>query len=478
MINVGMSRKSTTISAMKRSEVLFGLLRLPLDILGVVAALLLSYILRTQNIDLVPWTQLLEPAQTLPSQVEYFDTFVVPGIGIFIVVAMLMGLYALRSTRSAWNEIGRVCFAAFLWLIVVIAWYFLLKKELFYSRILLLHSTVFIALFVVAARTCVVLMQRMCLRWGLGTRSILSIGKQAVPKSVQHVLDSDVRYAYLGHVKTFKQLQESDLKHAVDLVLQTDASPNSDDTLELINHCRSQHIDYAFLPPVFADVPHLLVVEKIGLTPLMRFQPTPLDGWGRVGKRLFDVVCSCLLIMLLSPLLLLVAIAVFVEGGLPIFYLSRRIGQKGQGTIPVIKFRSMVKDADAQKGKFTSRNLRKDGPLFKLKNDPRVTSLGRFLRRWDLDELPQLFNVLLGHMSLVGPRPHLPEEVKKYTQAQRRVFAVKPGITGLAQISGRSDLKFEDEVVLDLRYIEDWSPLLDLWILWRTIFAVLQRKDS
>lgn len=463
---------------MKRSEVIFGLLRLPLDILGAVAALVLSYMLREQNIDLVPWTQLLEPAQTLPSKVEYFHTFVVPSVGIFVLVAALIKLYALRSTRSAWNEVGRVLLAGVLWLVAVIAWYFLIRKQLFYSRILLIHSTLFMVLFVLAGRTVVVLLQRIFLRWGIGARAIVSIGRQAVPKSVQHVLDSDMRYAYLGHVKTYKQLQDIRLKFAVDLVLQTDASPDSEDTLELINYCRSEHIDYAFLPPVFADVPHLLIIEKIGLTPLMRFQPTPLDGWGRVGKRFFDILCSLALILVLLPLMVLIAMGVFVQGGFPIFYISKRIGQKGQGTIPMLKFRSMVRDADALKAKFSTRNIRKDGPLFKIKNDPRVTPFGRFLRRWDLDELPQLFNVLFGHMSLVGPRPHLPEEVKKYTQAQRRVFAVKPGITGLAQISGRSDLKFDDEVVLDLRYIEDWSPLLDLWILWRTAFVVLRRGDS
>lgn len=478
MIGVGMSRKSTTISIMKRSEVIFGLVRLPLDALGVLAALLVSYVLREQNIDLIPWAQLLEPAQTLPARTVYLESFVWPGVAIFIAIATVMGLYALRSTRSAWNEVGRLCVASVLWLIIVIAWYFLIKKQLFYSRILLLHSTFFIAAFVLFGRACVVLLQRMFLQWGIGARFIVSIGKQAVPKSVQYVLESDVRYVYLGHVKTRVALQKIEAKHVVDLVLQTDASPNSNDTMDLINHCRSEHIGYAFLPPVFADVPHLLVVEKIGLTPLMRFQPTPLDGWGRVGKRLFDICVSSCAILLLLPVYLLTAACVFVQSGLPIFYISKRIGQKSQGTIPMVKFRSMVKNADTLKASFVQRNIRKDGPLFKIKNDPRITPVGRFLRRWDIDELPQLFNVLLGHMSLVGPRPHLPEEVKKYTQAQRRVFAVKPGITGLAQVSGRSGLQFQEEVVLDLRYIEDWSLFLDLWILWRTLFVVLQREDG
>jgi lipopolysaccharide/colanic/teichoic acid biosynthesis glycosyltransferase len=121
---------------------------------------------------------------------------------------------------------------------------------------------------------------------------------------------------------------------------------------------------------------------------------------------------------------------------------------------------------------------RNDGPLFKVRNDPRVTPFGHFLRHWSLDELPQLINVLVGEMSLVGPRPHLPEEVDQYSPYERRVFAVKPGITGLAQVTGRSNLKFEEEVKLDLQYVEEWSLFLDLWILWRTVFTVLKRDGA
>ena len=459
---------------MKRSEVLFGLLRLPLDALGVMAALLLSYILREQSIDLVPGIQLLEPAQTLPPKSEYIELFVTPSVGMFILIAAALGLYAMRSTRSAWNEVGRLLIASLLWLVAVVAWYFLIRKQLFYSRILLLHGTFFIAMFVLLGRTCVVLLQRTCLRWGIGVRAIASLGKQKVPRSVQRILEEDVRYQYLGHVSGKKGLEKFEY---IDLVLQTDAMPDSEVTTELINYCRAQHIGYAFLPPVFADVPHLLVIERIGLTPLMRFQPTPLDGWGRVWKRLFDVVGSILLLIILLPVLVLIALSILLESGFPIFYISRRIGERGHCCIPMIKFRSMVKNADSLKSELNKNNQRTDGPLFKMQNDPRVTAVGKFLRRWDLDELPQLLNVFAGHMSLVGPRPHLPEEVDKYTESLRRVFAVRPGMTGFAQISGRSDLRFADEVALDLRYVEEWSLFLDLWILWRTFFVVLERQN-
>lgn len=462
---------------MKRSEVLFGILRVPLDALAVMAALLLSYRLREANIDLIPRVQLLEPATTLPSVDIYFQTFVLPGMILFLCIAGLLRLYSLRSTRSAWSEAGSIMVASALWIVAVIGWYFLVRKQLFYSRVLLLHTTFFISLFVLLSRAAVVLLQRSFLRAGVGVRQVVSLGLQPIASGARDTLLRDIRYRYLGHVPDFASFTALTEGHKLDLVVQTDPSPESDETIALIEYCRSQHIGYAFLPPVFADVPHQLVVERLGLFLMMRFQPTPLDGWGRVWKRTFDMSVSSALLLILSPVFLLIAILIIIDSGWPIFFFSRRVGEKAGCCIPVLKFRSMVKDAEQQKEKLIADNKRSDGPLFKIPNDPRVTRFGHILRRFDLDELPQLVNVFLGQMSLVGPRPHLPSEVNLYSQQQRRVFAVKPGITGLAQISGRSNLRFEEEVRLDLQYIEEWSLFLDLWILWRTFFVVWMHES-
>jgi lipopolysaccharide/colanic/teichoic acid biosynthesis glycosyltransferase len=193
---------------------------------------------------------------------------------------------------------------------------------------------------------------------------------------------------------------------------------------------------------------------------------------------LFDITVSGFFLILLSPLLLVIAIIVVLDSGWPVFYVSKRVGQHGRRMVPTLKFRSMVKHADIMKSELITQNHRTDGPLFKIRNDPRVTRAGAVLRRWSLDELPQLFNVLFGQMSLVGPRPHLPDEVELYKPEERRVFAVKPGITGLAQVSGRSDLPFKEEVRLDLQYIEEWSMRMDVWILWRTLMVVISRKGA
>ncbi|MBP9773901.1 MAG: sugar transferase [Candidatus Peribacteraceae bacterium] len=463
---------------MKRSEILFGLLKLPIDILMVFAGVALAYRLRNAGIDLIPRLDFTSGPPQLPEFSYYLSHFALAVIVLYIVLLAILGLYALRITIGVWKEMGRILLVSLLWLGLIISWYFLVQRQLFFSRLLLLQAVMLVTLFVIAGRSAVVLLQRACLRRGIGIRRVVSFGAQKLPEVLQRTLDKDDRFKYLGHVASLHGLIHEERHRSVDLVLHTDPHPSSLETIQLINHCRNFHIAYSFLPPVFADVPHQLVIGRLGLVPLLSFQPTPLDGWGRVFKRIFDLVVGVMFLITLSPLFLFVAVLIVVLNGFPIFYISRRVGQHGDELVPLIKFRTMQRNADEMKPALKKLSHRTDGPLFKIKDDPRVTKLGKILRRTSIDEMPQLFNVIAGHLSLVGPRPHLQDEVEQYSPHQRRVFAVKPGITGLAQVSGRSDLKFDAEVQLDLRYVEEWSPLFDLWILWRTIFVVLLGKGA
>ncbi len=462
---------------MKRSEILFGVARVPLDALCAAIAFLIAYELRINNVNLLPWVAIKDATSTLPVPAEYFAHFVVPGAVLFVIIASLLKLYSLQLTRSAWSEIGRLMLASLVWIVGVMAWYFLVRQELFYSRLLLVYATGGLLFLTCCARGLMTLLQRELLSLGIGVRTVVTYGKHPPSEPATATLQGDIRYRYLGHVRDMAALQSA-YPNRIDLVLQTDPDPDSEATLALIEHCRSTHVGYGFFPPVFADVPHLLVIERMGLLPTLRFRPTPLDGWGRVLKRACDIIASLLMLLLLSPVLFIIAIIIVIDSGFPVFYISRRTGELGERPVPVMKFRSMVRDAEARLSEVMALNHRTDGPLFKAKHDPRITRVGGCLRRWSLDELPQLFNVLFGHMSLVGPRPHLPEEVARYTSYQRRVFAVRPGMTGLAQVSGRSDLTFDREVALDLQYIEEWSIFLDLWILWRTIVVVASRAAA
>lgn len=462
----------------KYSEILFGVLRVPLDALAALAALLLAYRLREANIDLLPGLQVITQPSNLPEFRYYVQTFVLPWAAVYIGVVAALRLYTLRVTLGPWRELGRTVLASGLWLTLVIAWFFLVQKQLFFSRALLLQATLLLTLFAVACRASMVLLQRACLRRGIGVRTVISLGGRDLPDAIREALRGDVRFRYVGHLMDMEGVHRFEHERHVDLVLHTDPAPSSDDTVHIIDYCRSHHIGYAFLPPVFADAPQQLSMDRLGMVPLLKFEPTPLDGWGRVWKRIADIVGSAALLLLLSPLMVIAAIGIVLTSGFPVFYVSRRVGQHGKRLIPVLKFRTMVRDADAQKATLAALSHRSDGPLFKMHNDPRVTPFGRLLRRWSIDELPQLLNVLAGQLALVGPRPHLPDEVQRYRDSQRRVFAVRPGVTGLAQVSGRSNLRFEDEVRYDMQYIEEWSLFLDVWILWRTVFVVLFGKGA
>ncbi|CAL9662433.1 UDP-glucose:undecaprenyl-phosphate glucose-1-phosphate transferase [Streptomyces sp. enrichment culture] len=224
--------------------------------------------------------------------------------------------------------------------------------------------------------------------------------------------------------------------------------------------------------PVLMEVagPRLHVDAVLGI-PLLRVSMPAFTGGRRAVKGVVDRVGAALLLVLLAPLMVVVALLVLVDSRGGVLYRQRRVG-KGGREFTIVKFRTMVAGADGARAALADRN-EGAGLLFKLRRDPRVTRVGAVLRRYSVDELPQLFNVLTGSMSLVGPRPPLPEESAAYGPDIRRRLLVKPGLTGLWQISGRSDLPWEEAVRLDLRYVEDWSLALDTVILWKTLRAVL-----
>lgn len=220
-----------------------------------------------------------------------------------------------------------------------------------------------------------------------------------------------------------------------------------------------------------------ITVRPVDGLPMMHIEHARISGGRRVVKALFDLTAAAVLTLLFLPLFLLVALVIKLDGGGPVFFRQVRVGRNGE-TFRMVKFRTMHVDAEARLDAVREVGESTGNVLFKLKRDPRVTRSGRLLRRYSLDELPQLFNVLLGEMSLVGPRPPLPAEVEKYPEDMRRRLVVKPGMTGLWQVSGRSDLSWEDSMRLDLQYVENWSLSVDLVILMRTAWVVLRGSGA
>jgi exopolysaccharide biosynthesis polyprenyl glycosylphosphotransferase len=229
--------------------------------------------------------------------------------------------------------------------------------------------------------------------------------------------------------------------------------------------------------PALLDVagPRTTIRPTAGLT-LLHVDHPQLSGFRLVLKGLFDRCAAAAALIMLAPVMAVMAAAIWLHDRGPALFTQIRVGKDGH-VFRIYKFRTMVVDAEQRRTELLVRNDL-DGVLFKLRKDPRITPVGTHLRRWSFDELPQLFNVFLGHMSLVGPRPALPDEAEKYAEHVRRRLVVKPGLTGLWQVNGRSDLSWEESVRLDLRYVENWSFALDMQILWKTISVLLRGSGA
>jgi exopolysaccharide biosynthesis polyprenyl glycosylphosphotransferase len=236
-------------------------------------------------------------------------------------------------------------------------------------------------------------------------------------------------------------------------------------------------VDVVVAPALIEVAGPRLHIRPVAGLPLLHVEKPEFSGGRRVVKALFDRVVATTILIIAAPLMIAIAIAVRLTSPGPALFRQTRVGVQGR-RFSMYKFRSMHVDAEARLAAVRDLNEKSDGLLFKIRHDPRVTPVGRFLRRYSLDELPQLFNVIKGDMSLVGPRPPLPAEVDQYPDDVRRRLLVKPGVTGLWQVSGRSDLSWDESVRLDLRYVENWSLFYDFAILWQTAAAVIRGSGA
>jgi exopolysaccharide biosynthesis polyprenyl glycosylphosphotransferase len=242
---------------------------------------------------------------------------------------------------------------------------------------------------------------------------------------------------------------------------------------KIVSRCEEQGVIVRVRAEMFELQTAKAYVDELEGLPILTIRSGPQDDWRLVAKRLIDALGSLILLVTLAPLFALVALAIKLDSPGPVFFAQERVGLNKR-RFKMLKFRTMANGADKQQGALEALN-EAEGPVFKIKDDPRVTSIGKFLRRFSIDELPQLFNVLKGDMSLVGPRPLPLRDVERIDVAsQKRRFSIKPGVTCLWQVNGRSNIGFEEWVRLDLEYIDRWSLGLDMLILLKTIPAVLK----
>jgi len=472
---------------MKRIELFFLGALVPLDYLALILAALAAYGLRFG-----PFSSYLATSVTIPFP-EFMGSAALFA-AIFVALFAAAGLYAPRIRRRLAGEAPRIALACSTGIAIVIVTIFF-QREYFASRFIVLAAWACAIIFVFVERSIVRLFRYLLARAGVGLTSIAVVGRSSSSEAIEKAYATQYRWTtrIAAHFiswdeETRRQLAGMRERGLIDGILLADPSMAREDVLSIQSFCADHHLIFRYVADLLGTERASIETVMLGSVPVIEVKRTPLEGWGAIAKRCFDIAAAILLIIILSPVLLVVAILVKFTSKGPILYKNERVGEHGK-LFKTLKFRSMFtelstgasfggdKALEIEKKLIAEQSI-KQGPLYKIKNDPRVTSVGRFIRATSLDELPQLVNVLGGSMSLVGPRPHQTREVDKYSPTQKRVLAIKPGITGLAQISGRSDIPFEEEARLDNYYIEHWSLYLDFIILVKTPFAVFSKKGT
>lgn len=472
---------------MKRSEIYFSVVQVPVDFLMIVLAASSAYFLRG-----------LPMFQGYVSQVFNlsFGTYLIFSLQVaplFLIVIALEGLYTMRATRSFSKEMYGVARALTLGLVILIIAVFL-NREWFSSRFVIVASWALAVTYIVVARYIVQRIQKWYLvHRGVGIHRVLLIGTNQKMYALRKFLmkSKQMGYRVVDQVDMIgiSRIKEIRAKKGIDEIIVGDPTLTDGEQEKLFDYCQINNITYKYFPTTLQT--QRFSMKIFNGEPIIEFQHTPLDGWGRVIKRIYDIIAGFFLTVLFGPIMLVVALLIKLEDpDGPIIYKNERIGENGQKFF-VYKFRYMqwkycvtkenphMKEAvEFEKQLIAEKNVRKGGILYKIKDDPRKMKVGAWIERFSLDELPQFFNVLQGTMSLVGPRPHQEREVERYSEYHRRLLTMRPGVTGMAQVSGRSDLAFEDEYLLDVFYIENWSLWLDIIICLKTAGALLRRRKN
>ncbi|MGA2666997.1 MAG: sugar transferase [Patescibacteria group bacterium] len=451
---------------MKRSELIFTFLKIPVDLLMVVFSFVIAYWLRT-FLTFVP-TIYIEPLQG-------YLHFILTTIPIWLVTFIVAGLYSVREKDRRLEELGKIIVAVSSAVGIVLAWIFL-SRTFFFSRLIIIYVWLVAIILVTLGRFLINFIERFLYRYDIGVHRVIVVGGNS---STRFIVDEIKRNRGLGY-KLVKVIDEAGVekleaileRNPADEIIVTNTHLNQSKISEILEFCRFHQISLKTTPDLFLVRSSHIDVQTLAGVPIMEFKRTSLDGWGRIIKRIVDLVGSLILIIIFSPLMLIIAGLIKLTSRGPILFRQERVGLEKKFIF--YKFRSMKNMAEKEHEKY----IQKYGNMFKLSHDPRATPLGRILRKTSLDELPQFFNVLKGDMSLIGPRPPLPSEVERYTTWQRKRLGVKPGITGLWQVSGRSELSFDEWVRLDAYYIENWSLWLDLQIFLRTLWVIIRGRGA
>lgn len=475
----------------KRSELLFSLILVPIDYIAAITGFVLAYIVRLSAEKPI--------AYQIPAR-QYLK-FMLVLLPVWILFFALSGLYNLRSTRSRFSEIGRILVATAGGVMFLILVDFASQNPIIPSKSVPVYGFIFAFILIVIARQLVRGLQRFLWRFGYGVHNVFIIGTGSVAREIKtslrpkhngyRLLNDEVA----SNSKLYRSIKGIDLLkkihhiHQIDEIFMSDSSLDNESQLEIIEFCHASQINYKFVPPTAGLFKTQSETVPYSTIPVLEVMQTPLEGWGRIVKRTVDLICSLLGLIILSPVFIIIAVLIKIFDPGPIFYLHRRLSREGK-KIDVYKFRTMKRQYCVGKNykyktneqvlaQFGDKELLVEFKKHqKIKNDPRVSTLGRFLRRASLDELPQLFNVMVGNLSLVGPRPITEDELERYGDVSAKFLAIKPGLTGLWQVSGRNDVSYDERVMLDIYYVENWSLWTDFIIFLKTIRLIIRGRGG
>lgn len=461
------------------------------DFLTLLAAFTLAYVVRVQFDS--------RPLVAQIHGVEFIETALLL-IPLWILAFATLGLYDSKIYSRRLTEIGRLFIGSVIGILIVLGYSFLVDEPVFPARLVAVYAFAGSFLALVVAREVIRQVRTLLFRYGRGVSRVLIIGTTEAVSDIASQLDDTRKSGYhvvaitgpkrivppffRGH--HFSKLEDalaSLEKERVTTIVQTDLYDSSERNQQILSAAQSHHIAYNFIPgePEFYSGKNTIDVF-LGY-PVITVHQTPLVGWGEVVKRLFDVVATSIILLILSPLLLVIVILQKLLNPGPIFYAANRLTRYST-PFGMLKFRSMRREFGSKDAvqDFIDMGMPDLAEEYRVNRkilsrpDPRITPFGHFLRKSSLDELPQLFNVLKGDLSLVGPRPIEPIELPNYKGRGSLLLSVKSGMTGLWQVSGRNDLAFEKRVELELYYAQNWSFWLDLKILLKTPGALLKRR--
>ncbi len=458
------------------------------DIALINLALYVSYIIRYEW----QWFRAVDPANNNPFSVY------LPLAGLLTVLLLVIfrieGVYDRRRSTSLFDTLYTLASATTTGVVVMIA-VTLISRPMLYSRLIFLYAGILITAFLFASRLFLAVVFGRLRARGRGVDRVLIVGAGEVGRTVMRTIVArpELGYRIVGFLDDNPEKGETDIgpfkalggldnlqavlssERITEVIIALPWSYHRK-ILSLLTQCERAGIRARLVPDIFQLTLSRVDVDDLGGVPLIGVKPVTIRGGSLAIKRAMDLLLGSLFLILAAPLLGIIALAIKLDSPGPVLFKQTRVGKRGR-EFTCWKFRSMREGAEAEQDNLIDLNEAR-GPLFKIRDDPRMTRVGRFLRRTSLDELPQIYNVLRGEMSLVGPRPPLPSEVAQYQEWHKQRLEAPPGMTGLPQVSGRSELTFDETCLLDIFYIENYSPMLDLRILLKTIPAVISRQGA